>query len=56
MADRGMMQPALSMWLANIVLIIIAIPALLKTTRETPLFHRPLITTRETISESKSDS
>ena len=25
MADRGMMQPALSMWLANIVLIIIAI-------------------------------
>ena len=40
MADRGMMHPALAMWLANIVLTLVAIPALRITLKETPLIQR----------------
>ncbi|MBT4291817.1 LptF/LptG family permease, partial [bacterium] len=56
MADRGMMHPALAMWLANIVLTLVAIPALMITLKETPLFHRKQSSSPEISKESTSIS
>ncbi len=44
LSDRGLLNPMLAMWLANIVLTVIAVPILIRTVRESSLFsftHRP---------------
>ncbi len=38
LADRGLLDPAISMWLANILLIGIAVPIFVRTVRESTLF------------------
>ncbi len=38
LADRGLLDPGLSMWLANIILTVIGIPIFLRTVRESTLF------------------
>jgi len=44
------------MWLANIVLTLVAIPALMITLKETPLFHRKQSSSPEISKESTSIS
>jgi len=39
LADRGLLDPGLSMWLANILLTIIGIPIFVRTVRESTIFH-----------------
>lgn len=44
LSDRGMLDPLLAMWLANIVLTLVAVPILIRTVRESSIFsftHRP---------------
>ncbi len=38
LADRGRLDPALAMWMANVTLTIIGIPVLVRTVRESSLF------------------